>query len=169
MKLGPGYRYATEFFRIAKDGRRLDGLIGHWASVIFIDVKRIFFLNLFITLLIWLKEHQISTFVTQKEVSNRYSITTLKTLEDLQEAIKVARVDYDQSMAKMVPSKKTIRKSKKMAFLSAFSATKSTGVTQERDAKTRASLHQSHHTKSKRTGKEPPCRYNCGGGTQNLK
>ncbi|XP_022110147.1 sterile alpha motif domain-containing protein 9-like isoform X2 [Acanthaster planci] len=48
----------------------------------------------------------------------------LKTYADWEDAVRVAQVTYDHSQAKMVTKTKTVRKSRKMAFLSVLSLTK---------------------------------------------
>ncbi|XP_038046630.1 sterile alpha motif domain-containing protein 9-like [Patiria miniata] len=52
----------------------------------------------------------------------------LKTYADWEHAVRVARVVYDHSKARMVCKRKTVRKSKIMAFLSAISVKESGGI-----------------------------------------
>ncbi|XP_022107081.1 sterile alpha motif domain-containing protein 9-like isoform X2 [Acanthaster planci] len=55
----------------------------------------------------------------------------LQSYVDLEDALKAARVVYDHSQSRMVSRRKTVRKSKKAAFLSAFSMTKSVSIARE--------------------------------------
>ena len=47
----------------------------------------------------------------------------------MQDAKRAARVNYDHSLSKAVPRKRSIRKSKRNAFLSAFTTRKTEGRT----------------------------------------